>query len=441
MQNCWCSSRPVGGSRCWAWQFPCVMKRVRCRGRIGAFVDITERKRAEQEKLEMERRLLHAQKLESMGILAGGIAHDFNNILAGIMGYADLAMVRLPASEPARADIEVIKKAVQRAADLTRQMLAYSGKGKFIVEPVDLSQVVEDSKKMLAMSVSKKATVTYNLAANLPVIQADASQMRQVVMNLVINASEALGEQGGVIAVSTRYDPCEAKDLAGMGLGQDLPEGLYVCLEVADTGCGMDEQTLAKIFDPFFTTKFTGRGLGLAAVHGIVRGHKGAIQVSSEPGKGTTFRVLFPASGPAAPAARSEPAATPGRSSGTVLVVDDEEMIRISAQRMIERAGFSVLTAGGGREAIRLFREHQNEVNCVLLDLTMPDLDGAETFRELRRIRPDVRVILTSGYSEEAATERFAGQGLAGFIQKPYQLETLIARIQEALGGAGVPRS
>ena len=240
-----------------------------------------------------------------------------------------------------------------------------------------------------------------------------------------------------MIAISTNLIRCEASDLAGMGLGQDLPEGEYVCLEVADTGCGMDEQTLARIFDPFFTTKVTGRGLGLAAVHGIVRGHKGAIQVFSESGKGTTFRVLFPASGPAAVPERSKPSATfvhSGSSSGTVLVVEDEETIRISAQRMIQRSGFSVLTAGGGREAIRLFREHQNEVSCVLLDLTMPDLDGAETFRELHRVRPDVRIIVTSGYSEAAATKQFAGLGLARFIQKPYQFDTLIARIRETIG-------
>ena len=410
-------------------------------GWVGIDLDITDRKRAEEEKLELERRLLHAQKLESLGILAGGIAHDFNNILAGIMGYADLAMVNLPATEPVRANIEVIREAVWRAADLTRQMLAYSGKGKFVVEPLSLSLVVERSKKMLAMSVSKKAMVTYNLASNLPVIQADAAQMCQVVMNLVINASEALGERSGVIAVSTNAARCEAKDLALMVLGHDLPEGLYVSLEVGDTGCGMDEQTLSHIFDPFFTTKFTGRGLGMAAVHGIVRGHKGAIRVSSEPGKGTTLQVLFPASGPSAPVERTELATIPARSSGMVLVVDDDKMVRLLVQQMLEHAGFSSLMANSGREAIRLFREHQHEVSCVLLDLSMPDLDGAETFLELHRIRPDVRVILSSGYGEEVATERFVGQSLAGFIQKPYQLDMLIARIHAALGGADGPPS
>ena len=397
--------------------------------------DITERKRLEQEKLEMERRLLHAQKLESLGILAGGIAHDFNNILAGIMGYADLSLVELPVSEPVRANIEIIKKSVRRAADLTRQMLAYSGKGKFIVEPVSLSLVVKEMRAMLEMSISKKATLNCNLASDLPMIEADASQIHQIILNLVINASEALGEDSGVIAVSTDTIQCSGTDCAALG-GDDLREGLYVRLEVSDTGCGMDEQTLAKIFDPFFTTKFTGRGLGLAAVHGILRGHKGGIRVTSKPGQGTTFQVLFPAIETSAPVAAAESIpAKPWRGTGTVLVVDDEEIVRSLAKRMVEVAGFSVLTANDGEEAVRLYHEHQDEIACVLLDLTMPKMGGEETFRMICQISPGVRVILSSGYSEETATGRFAGLGLAGFIQKPYQLDTMIATLRDAVTG------
>lgn len=403
-------------------------------GAVAVFQDISDRKRAEEERLEMERRLLHTQKLESLGVLAGGIAHDFNNILAGIMGYADLAAARLPASEPALADLTEIRKASQRAADLTRQMLAYSGKGKFVVEPVNLSQCVEEVRRMLELSVSKKATLKYHLLPNLPAIEADASQISQVVMNLVINASEALGEEGGVISVLTdtvRYDGAKQQVAA---CGEELAEGLYVRLEVADTGCGMDPQTRAKFFDPFFTTKFTGRGLGLAAVQGIVRGHKGAIRVFSEPDKGTTFQVLFPADGQAS-------AVPPGKSAtirswrgqGTVLVVDDEEIVRNLACQMIEHLGFTTLAAKDGQEAVEIFREHQNRIVCVLLDLTMPKLGGDETFRELRRIRPDVRVILSSGYNEENATERFDRLELAGFIQKPYQFETMIERLRVAM--------
>jgi two-component system, cell cycle sensor histidine kinase and response regulator CckA len=477
---------------------------------VAFIVDITDRKRVENEKLELERRLLHAQKLESIGILAGGIAHDFNNILAGIMGYADLALLHLPSAsrpalpgrneerdaEPARADIEVIKKAVRRAADLTQQMLAYSGKGTFVVEPLSLSRVVQDCQKMLAVSVSKKATVTYKLDSQVPPIQGDSSQICQVVMNLVINASEALGEQAGAINVSTASLPCNANDLLGFERGscplitmedwrsrgqpaqpfQEVgPECLCACLEVADTGCGMDEQTRARIFDPFFTTKFTGRGLGLAAVHGIVRSHKGAIQVSSAPGKGTIIRVLFPGGGPAISAGAGKgdsphlceapggPRGTcvptgrqtgtvpfsrpePGQGNGLILVVDDEDTVRELTRRMIENSGFSVLAADGGRAAIEIYRERHQEVKCVLLDLTMPDLDGADTFHELRRICPEVRVILASGYSEEAATERLfphggslGGQHLAGFIQKPYQLDTLMSQIQSVVSSSPGP--
>ena len=260
------------------------------------FQDVTGKRRAEESLREMERRLLHAQKLGSLGILAGGIAHDFNNILAGIVGYADLARLRLPPSHPAREDIDVIKEAAQRAANLTQQMLVYYGKGKFVVETVNLSRVVEDSKKLLAMSVSKKATLTYRLAADVPAIDADAGQIGQVLMNLVINASEALGEPGGAIAVSTSAVRCPAKPATGTFRDTDPPPGHCACLEVADTGRGMDEQTLARIFDPFFTTKSTDRGLGLAVVHGIVQAHQGTIEVSSLPGKGTIFRIFFPAS-------------------------------------------------------------------------------------------------------------------------------------------------
>jgi len=396
--------------------------------------DITERKRAEQEKLDIERQLLHAQKLESLGILAGGIAHDFNNILAGIMGYADLVKVQLPESEPARKDLDIIKKAVERAAHLTRQMLAYSGKGKFIVEPVSLSRVVKDMRAMLEMSISKKATLNCNLAPDLPMIEADASQIHQIILNLVINASEALGEESGVIGISTDTIQCSGTDCAALG-GDDLREGLYVRLEVSDTGCGMGEETLAKIFDPFFTTKFTGRGLGLAAVHGILRGHKGGIRVTSKPGQGTTFQVLFPAIESPVPVLAGESIPTkPWHGTGTVLVVDDEAIVRSLAKKMVEIAGFSVLTANDGEEAVRVYCEHQTEIACVLLDLTMPKMGGEEAFRAIRQISPGVRVILSSGYSEETATGQFAGLGLAGFIQKPYQLDTMIATLRRAVG-------
>jgi len=401
------------------------------------FEDITERKQAAQQMLEMERRLLHAQKLESLGILAGGIAHDFNNILAGIMGYADLLKVRLPPSEPAREDVEVIKKAVQRAADLTRQMLAYSGKGKFVVEPVDLSRIVADTRKMLEVSVSKKATLSYNLASGLPAMEADPAQVHQVVLNLVINASEALGEDSGVIAITTHAVQLSETQWAAVRTGSEAGAGHYVCLEIADTGCGMSRETLGKIFDPFYSTKFTGRGLGLAAVHGIVRGHKGGLRVVSEPGEGTTFQVFFPASVVAAPASEVEAGTASRPGSGTVLVVDDEEIVRNTAKRMIEHAGFSVLTANDGEEAIRVYRQHRSEVVCVILDLTMPKLNGEETLRGLRAINPGICAILSSGFSEDNATERFSDLGLGGFIQKPYRLDTMTNTLRRALASSG----
>jgi PAS domain S-box-containing protein len=400
-----------------------------------------QRLRAAEEKLELERRLLHAQKLESLGVLAGGLAHDFNNILAGIMGYADLLEMRMDDADPARADVEVIRGSVRRAADLTRQMLAYAGMGNFVVELVDLSRVVHESRKMLAVSVSKKAEVTYKLEENLPAIQADVSQIQQVILNLVINASESLGDSSGSIRIATRAAPSLPEGCNALE-GKETPQGPFVCLEVADSGCGMDGATLAKIFEPFFSTKFTGRGLGLAALHGIVRSHKGALRVTSEPGKGTTFEVYFSAGTDTTPSSPAEPAATDWRGSGKVLVVDDEEVVREAAQRMVEHAGFSTIIAKDGDEAVGIYRRRWPEITCVLVDLSMPKRDGVETLDELRRICPDVRVILSSGYSEEWTSGHFADVKVSEFVQKPYRFDTLVASLRKAVSAtSGQQRS
>ncbi|MHC4718753.1 MAG: response regulator, partial [Planctomycetota bacterium] len=266
-------------------------------------------------------------------------------------------------------------------------------------------------------------------------VEADVTQIRQVVMNLITNASEAIGETSGVIAVATGARQCDRAHLDQTYLAEDLPEGLYVTLEVADTGSGMDVETRAKIFDPFYSTKFAGRGLGLAALLGIVRGHRGAVRVDSEVGRGTTFTVLLPASPlPAAGRRPGEPAATAWRGSGTVLLTDDEETVRAVGRQMLETIGFDVITANDGREAVETYRMHPGRIDCVILDLTMPHMDGEAALRQLRRIDPRARVILSSGYDEQEVTARFGDQGLAGFIQKPYQLEDLAARMKQALG-------
>ncbi len=411
---------------------------------IETYRDITERKRAEEEKLAFERQVQHAQKLESLGLLAGGIAHDFNNLLMTILGNAELALDELSPHAPARDSIHEIEDASKRAAELAGEMLAYSGRGRFVIEPIDLGRLVEETAHLLEISISKKAVLKYNLADNLPSIDGDATQIRQIIMNLLTNASEAIGDRSGVIALSTGAMDCDRAFLAeadeDLGAGRDEPlhEGTYVYLEVADTGCGMDKATIGKIFDPFFTTKFAGRGLGMSATQGIVRGHKGTIKIDSELGKGTTFKVLFPASElPANGSAirpRDQGVAEGWQGEGTVLIVDDEERIRVVIKKMLGRMGFDVLTASDGGEGVEVFREHADEVVCVLLDLTMPHMDGEETFREMRRIRPDVKVILCSGYSMHSITQRFAGKELAGFIQKPYKMAALKEKLIAVLG-------
>lgn len=386
--------------------------------------DITERKRATEERLKLEQQLLHAQKLESLGVLAGGIAHDFNNILTSIIGNADLALMRINPESPAIDNLRSIEIASARAADLARQMLAYSGKGKFVISNHDINDLLEEMLHILQVSISKKSVLRLNLTRPLPSVEADATQIRQVMMNLVINASEAIGDKSGVIAITTGCMNCDRSYLKDVWLDENINDGLYVFIEIADTGCGMSKETLAKLFDPFFTTKFTGRGLGMAAVLGIVRGHKGAVKVYSEPGKGSSFKILLPASGKPAEIFNHDTGDDHWKGSGTVLLVDDEETVRGIGAEMLKELGFNVVTANDGREAIEAYKARE-DISFVILDLTMPHMDGEQCFRDLRVLNPDVKVIMSSGFSELEVTQKFVGKGLAGFIQKPYKLSAL----------------
>jgi two-component system cell cycle sensor histidine kinase/response regulator CckA len=396
--------------------------------------DVTERRTMELERRRVEEQLQNVQKLEGLGLLAGGIAHDFNNLLMAILGNVDLALEEIPRESPATSGLHHIKQISLRAADLCKQMLAYSGKGKFVVKNLDLSNLVRDMTSLLDVSISKKVVLRYNLAPTLPAIAVDPSQLRQVVMNLVINASEAIGERSGVISLTTGFMECDESYLRTTFVSEQGAPGTYVFLEVTDTGCGMDKNTQARIFDPFFTTKFTGRGLGLAAVLGIMRGHRSAIKVYSEPGKGTTFKMLFPASNESVVPEAPLPENARWTGSGLVLLVDDEEAIRSVAKRMLERIGFRVITASDGREAVEQFRHHAGELACVVMDLTMPHMDGDVASREMRLINTSIPVILSSGYNQQEITARFAGKGLAGFIQKPYQLIQITEAIRSVLG-------
>ena len=378
------------------------------------------------EQTENARKLEHTQRLESLGVLAGGIAHDFNNILTAIMGNAALAERSLDITSPARGKLATIEASAQRAADLCQQMLAYSGKGNFVVKTINLSGLTDEMLHLIEVSIEKNVVIKYHLTDNLPAVDVDVAQIQQVILNLITNANEAIGHKSGVISFSTGVMHADRSYLDESFCDDGIAEGRFVYIEVSDTGCGMNREIIEKIFDPFFTTKFTGRGLGMSAVLGIVRGHHGALRVYSEPGKGTTFKMLLPASdGVYEKDVQVADESDGWKASGSILVVDDEETIREVAAMMLEEMGFSTLTASDGVEAVEIYRRYQKEISAVVLDMTMPRMDGKVCFRELRRINRDVKVILSSGYSEEDATSRFQGQGLAGFIQKPYLPESL----------------
>jgi PAS domain S-box-containing protein len=395
-------------------------------------IDVTERRRAQAERESMQDQLLQAQKLESLGVLAGGIAHDFNNLLTGMLGNAELALVDVEPASRAKRSIEQVIRASNRAADLTGKLLAYAGKGALQLQPLDLSQQVRELSHLLATAMSKKVVLRLELAEGLPAVEGDPAQIQQVVMNLVLNAAESYGDIPGTVTVTTGELQIHPGDVKQLATGGDLPPGWYVYFEVQDNGCGMDEAIKTKIFDPFFTTKFKGRGLGLAAVLGIVRSHRGGLQVSSAPGQGTRFQVFFPAS--------DQLARTPRRDSssnlageGLILVVDDEPLVLGLARDILEQHGYRVLTAENGRKGLELFRRRAGEIDLLLLDLTMPEMGGEETLRAMRAIRSDLPVLLSSGYSEQEAADQLLERGLAEFLQKPYSPQALAAKVKEML--------
>ncbi len=403
---------------------------------VGALeTEMAERQRAEDERRAMETRVMEVQKLESLGMLAGGIAHDFNNLLVGIMGNAGLALLELPPDADGRARIAQIETAARRASDLARQMLAYSGKGRFVVAPLDISALVREMTQLLHASIGKSIDIRYALAPAPIVIEGDATQLRQVVMNLVVNASDAIGDRPGTITIGTSRVHADRAYLSGTFVDEGLADGEYAVIDVSDTGDGMDVATQSRIFDPFFTTKASGRGLGLAAVLGIVRAHHGALKVYSERDRGSTFKLLLPVTdADVQPDPWANRSSTPWRGEGTVLVVDDEPMVRDVAEAILARFGLSAVQAADGDEAVRLFAAEPERFAVVLLDLTMPRLSGAETFRQIRDIKPDARVILMSGYNEQEASGSFAGKGLAGFLEKPFSTQALGAAVEHVLG-------
>ena len=402
---------------------------------IGTVTDIDDRKRLDEQ-------LRHTAKLESLGILAGGIAHDFNNLLTGILGNASQALeIFAPKSSVDRCVLENIVSAGERATHLTRQMLAYSGKGAFQVREVDLPDLVRGISALVQSSIPKNVHLRLELQHGLPCIEADPGQIQQVVMNLIINGAEAIPENmNGSVIVTTTTQTVDEEYARNFDPTYSLAPGEYVALSVHDSGIGMSEEIKRKIFDPFFTTKLHGRGLGLSAVLGIVRGHKAALRVYSQAGDGTTFKVLFPAM-----KILAEPQAAPkpiihAVHTGKILVVDDEELVGKTIKVALERRGYTVALAYDGVEGVMQFRKDADEFALVILDLTMPRMNGEETLRQIRTMRPSVPVILSSGYDQVEATRKFVGKGLASFLQKPFTIGDLVSAVEAALDLATVAR-
>ncbi len=402
-----------------------------------AIEDITDRKRLEKERLEIQHKLLEAQKLQSLAVMAGGIAHDFNNQLAAVLGNLELALMNRALDPKARQKIENAITAAKRSAELSHQMQTYSGNTLRVFIYLDLNELAHKKEDLLKSAVSKTTTLHFEICKGLAFIRGDADQIQLIITNLIMNASEGIGDKDGYVTLTTGVMYCDEAYLGRSRLEEKPEPGRFVFLEVTDTGCGMDAETQRRIFDPFYSTKFWGRGLGMAEVIGIIKGHLGAIIVDSEVGKGTKIRVLFPASEKAQVMGVVEPkAAAPDSGAGrkTILVVDDEELVRELSVEWLELLGYDTIAAVDGAEGVRIFRERLNEIDMVLLDFVMPRMNGIEAFEELIRIKPDVKVIFSSGYTQDVIRQRFSGLLPASILHKPYDMDILKAELERLLG-------
>ena len=383
--------------------------------------DISERKnREETEKSEMKR-LFELQKLESIGVLAGGIAHDFNNILMAIIGNAELGMGELPQSSPVRDTFNAIIEASSDAAKITRQILAYSGQGKTRVKSIDVNELIKGIDYLLSVLLPDNIVLKYKLNEDIDSIKGDPNQIKQIIVNLVSNAIDAIEDKRGVITVKTGTMDCDKSYLENTFVSENVPEGRYIYIEVSDTGTGVDKEVRTKIFEPYFTTKEHGRGLGMSAVLGIVRSNYGALKIYSEMGEGTTVKVLLPFESSKAGKFTDT---VKWQGKGNVLIVDDDEKILEIASLMLKSIGFETITASDGAEAIDIMKDNY-DINLVILDLTMPKMNGNDTYSAIRQISTDIPVIITSGYDSKRIEEEFAGKNIAGIIEKPYRMETL----------------
>jgi PAS domain S-box-containing protein len=394
----------------------------RVEGVLSLVMDVTERRMTE------ERAWLH-QKLESLGVMAGGIAHDFNNLLWAISGNAELARDRVPPESPAQENLTRIESAAFRAADLARQMLAFAGRAPFVIRPLDLGTILKGVEEILRAAIPRTIRLDFLVEEGIPEVKGDEGHIQQALSNLLTNAAEAVGEAGGCVRVKVYQAIVDETVLRDLVPGSALSEGTSVCIEIQDEGPGMDPETLAKVFDPFFTTRSTGRGLGLSATLGIMKAHGGGIALESSVGRGTSVRLYFPTLCESPQEHLKEPFAPQGARGGTILLAEDEEILRELTVEALEPAGFRVITAEDGLRALEIFEAHASEISIVVMDLNMPRMGGLEAFRRLRALDPAVKVILCSGFAEEEIGEWKDDLRPDGFLHKPYRLRDLIRMV------------